>query len=555
MPFTDSFRQPTAADGRRFDFHDAAKWDIFPNIPVLDEHELLDDKGRPSGYVDASILGEIAENNNRRVHETGDPAPLIIGHTSDDPRAPERPVVGYAINYRVAPFKNGRAAIFVDYAVRKKYSNVIDDFPRRSVELWLNKRELDPIALLGGTTPERDLGVIVRNSRLKAISLLGSSTPERDLGVTLRYSRKLGGTVLRYAMEDTDMPHDFGGAPQRYAEGPPEGDEGDEGLGDGGDEFGDEGADEDPVVAKVLSSKPIKDLMGKVDEMYQALVGGGEGAPGGEPPVGPGGEPGMDDGMGMEGAPGGGGSPGMGAPPPGGPGGPGGAPPMDPEAARFHGAPPVRFEEDEPEMYAATGFAGPGSTSVPSFGGGKKPFSRNGNSNGSAKVNGTQTRQSRQQPAPRGGTQNPELLRMQRSLAAVQESNRRLVAKLARSEAEKHIAALKDEGIVFGDTPDDAAKNEKEEVDFLAVLDERDQAWQLSRIRRLYKRRAADPAQSPFGELARFSRPPDNTDPSDPNSYEPKTPQEAALYADALQKTKMDVPAAVKLMRSRSGRA
>ncbi len=132
-----------------------------PAVPILDEHVLTDARGQNEMLVDAAFLAEIAANNNARVEQTGDPTPLIVGHTEDHAGKSEKPVVGYATNFRVQPFfESGRQALFADFHVPKEKQQILKDYPRRSVELWPKKREIDPISLLGGTTPERDLGIL-----------------------------------------------------------------------------------------------------------------------------------------------------------------------------------------------------------------------------------------------------------------------------------------------------------------------------------------------------------------------------------------------------------
>ncbi len=571
------------------DFSDPAKWVVHTGIPVLDEHELTNEAGQPEGRVDFKILKQIADNNNRRVMNTGDPAPLIVGHTSDDPQIPEKKVVGYAINYRVAPFKNGRHAIYADFAFRRKYAHAFEDYPRRSVELWLSKRELDPIALLGGTTPERDLGVTIRNSRgqqrrlsrkevdqaksqihFQAIALLGSTPPQRDLGVVLKYSRQSGGNVLYSAASDdcvtVDKSKGTGMQPNRYGMGEDddnddlgeedtgmsEGDLGDGGGAGGFDDDQDNGAGEDPMVAKVLASKPMRDLMDKVNQIFEAVSGGGQGAPP------PGGGMGQDDGVGMDdgmGAPPPGA--GAGAPPPGPPGGGMGGPPgagnPDEEAAMFHGAPPVRFEQDEPMDYSSSGFGGATSANVPGTGfGGKggraKPFSRNGHAQG-GNMNGTRTRGNQPKPVQNGG--NDEVRRLRRQVTD-------MALKLARADAEKAIAQLKTEGVVFGQPGDDAqviAKNETEETEFLATLDPQSQQWQLGRIRKLYARRDTNPTENgAFGPVSRYARggPETQVAGGDPNDFDPQTPQEAMEYANAIQR--VGPVEAIKFMRANKGK-
>lgn len=519
-------------------FDDANKWVTVKNVPVLDEHSMTNEQGQEIAYVDRQALEEIAANNNRRVMETGDPAPLILGHTSDDPKAEEKPVVGYAVNYRVAPFKNGRHAIYVDYKIRRDRANVVDEYPRRSVELWYNKKELDPIALLGGTTPERDLGVVIRHARLKGVALLGGTTPARDLGVSVRYDRKSQGTVIRYAMEADDMagsncaPSARGAKammnPAKYEAGVGEDDEGLDDLPGGAvdsDEGDAGGGDEDPVVAKVLASKQFQDLASKVNQIFDLITSedGGEDEGMGDPP--PGGDDGMAPPPGMDG----GGPLGCGMPP--------GA--MGEQDARgMHGEGPVKFEDDGPEMYAmgASGFGGPGSTTIPTFGGGTKGtrYSRNG----SQPMAGQQRGQSAQP--------DPEVIRLQRQV-------KELSIKNARAEARELVNQCIAEGVVIPDPEQEAAA--------LASLPEKDRDYFVNNvIRAKYARKDAD-IGSPLahGGLARFARTdaagsglPGASPAEDQNDFTPANAAEATMFADA--QIKMGLPAAIKFMRSRSRR-
>jgi biotin operon repressor len=513
-----------AASKYRFD--DPSKWETVPNVPVLDEHEMTDEGGKAVAYVGRRELEQIAANNNKRVYATGDPAPLILGHTSDDPRSPEKPVVGYAVNYRVQPYRRNpdgttRYAIFSDYKIRPKYAGAAEDYPRRSVELWWNKRELDPIALLGGTTPERDLGVVIRNARLKGVSLLGGSTPERDLGVTIRYDRRSAGTVLRYAMEDSMAGKNC--APRvsshKYAEGEPfpgdddlgdEGDDLDPGPGDdlsAGSDAGDAGGGEDdPMVAKILASKPIADLISKVDELY-SLIAGEEGGAGGPPPGG--------DGM---------------APP-----APGGAPPVgvDPEMREGHGDQPVRFEDD-PAMYSA--FGGPTNGTIPQFGGGGTRGTQYGrHTNGTPAMHTSQT--ARGQAAP----VSQEVVKLQRQV-------RSMALQLSRANARDAINALKAEGYQFD--------NENREVEALAAMPDNERKFYVEEVIRKNYRRDDTPTVPQFGGVAQYARSAGpvgaSADANDPNAeFEPTSTVEAVQYADAIQKHGGDRIQASKYMRSR----
>lgn len=599
LPFSSAFDQGRYGLASRFDFDNPSKWVSVPDVPLLDEHEITGTDGKPEAIVDRNVLEEIAANNNRRVFETGDPATLILGHTSDDPRAPEKPSKGFAVNYRVKPFKrsdDGRLvyAIHADIKVRPQNAHILEEYPRRSVELWLSKREIDPIALLGGTTPERDLSVLIRKSRLTAIGLAHepkTALEKREAAkeaseAVLKYRARYG-TLYRYAMEGC-MPKHIDAEPGQYGDDEFEGETDDLG-GEGGDnESGgsepDDGGDppfggedggpdggEDPVVAKVLASKAFRALEDKVNQIFDAVTGG-EGAAGGAPPGGAGG---MDNGMGMEGA-----GTGVGAMPPGGtgapsptggasgglggPGGMGGSP--DEEAAMFHGQKPVRFDEgmggDDGLDYSASGFAGPASTSVPGTGGGRgRPFSRNGHSNngngkGKPNMNGTKTRQT---PLP--AQQNGQLAEQVRRLS---RSNSELVLKLARADCREILNRLEQEGIVFGDTPEESEREKAKKVEFLARIGEQDRGLFVEDMRRNYRRRESDPA-NPGGVLpARYGRaefdgrgeaPPAN---DDPNDFVPANPQEAMAFAEACHKfgaTPEGHQKAVQYMRNRGKKA
>jgi len=554
----------------KYDFDNEAKWYTVKNVPLLDEHIMTDDDGKPVAHVRRNDLIEISRNNNNRVRETGDPATLILGHTSDDPQAPEKPAKGFAVNYKVLPFKRdpktGKIiyAVHSDYKLRHKHAHLIEDFPRRSVELWWNKKELDPIALLGGTTPERDLGVVMRMSRLRHVAMLGGSTPSRDLGASLsdlpwdgalRFSRRGASIVEMYQIEDVGVSSNkskkyshkgvsaMPAMPKKYAmndggmgDGSDQGDDGmfdqpqDDQSGqdtdlenDGtGDQDMDGDAEADPMVQRVMQSKPFKAMQSKLDMILQALQeqGGGGGAP-----------PGGGDDDGMSGAPD---EMGAGAPVGAAGGqddGMGGQPP-EMDDRRDHGDQPVQFSQ--------TGFAGPGSTSVPSFAGGT-------------------TGKRYQRPATSGSStvsNNPELIKMRRRTEALEKSNAAMVMKLARADAEKQINALEREGVIFGDTPEEHEQGKVDETEFLTLLNDEDRPQQVSVMRSRYKRKRPDPANPANPGVARFSRTAGNSDPSkeeEEDEFDPQDPQEACDYVACQTDRGMSKPEAIKFMRKRTG--
>lgn len=216
-----------AANKYRFD--DETQWHTVPSVPLLDEHTMTNDNGEPIADVDRNALEEIAANNNRKVYETGDPATLILGHTSDHHNAQEKPAQGFVINYKVKPFKRNKDgqviyALHGDYKLRHNKKHLVEDYPRRSVELWWNKRDIDPIAMLGGSSPERELGVVLRNSRnaiqLNHVSMRvgntvgstvhdGSKDSSNQGNEVILFSRRKNHIIETYYIEDRIPTHKY----------------------------------------------------------------------------------------------------------------------------------------------------------------------------------------------------------------------------------------------------------------------------------------------------------------------------------------------------------
>lgn len=322
--------------------------------------------------------------------------------------------------------------------------------------------------------------------------------------------------------------------PRCYAEGEDGVDAG--AMDDGGTDPGD-GADtgEDPMVAKVLSSKTFQDMQSKIDEMYNAIMGGGQQDPGAG---------GMDPGMG-----GGGMDPGMG----GAAGGMGGEMPQSREAM---GQQPVRFDgmdggDMDPMRHSMSGFAGPTSTHIPGTTG--KRYQRP-----------QQTQQ--RQPQRRQAVASPEVVRLSRQvenltrqLQATTQVAQTNAQEAARIKAEKIVYSLEREGIVFGGTPQEHDAGVAEAVDLFAMLDPKAADVEIAKIRRCYARRESDPANPVTPGVARYARA-DTGQPGGAQTeedYEPRTPQEAKAFAE-LQcgPKKLDYAAAakemVRMQRSRS---
>lgn len=436
-----------------------------PVTPLLDQHELVDPEKGMKVKVDAAFLNDVARNANARATTKGNPVPIIVGHTEDG--GEERPVVGYYVNLRTVPNPERPDELILvgTPKVRRNRARVLEDFPRRSVELWVGRREIDPVALLGGTTPERDLG---------------------DQAV-IRYSRD-GGGHYRYAMDEgetmpTPMPTQYGhsehaGMKACYSAADDTGTS---------DTPPDEGG-EPEVVAQVKNSAWGKSLDAKVDKILSLLEGGGEGEPDGdEVPAD------LDGGDGLMGGPGDGMPPGGDAPmgggmPMGGEGGewfddgdyddmpPGG---HEPEAREFHEPPPVRFN-------AGGGMGYPSGTS--GFVPGHEGKTRMNRSTYGGYGYGYQ-------PQPVVGLDRDSKVRMQR----LEKENADIRLKLARSEARELITQLEQDGYQFADR----GRTEQQLVTLAQVGPKAVEAF-VNDIKANYRRQDADPA-SPLG-LMRFAR-------------------------------------------------
>lgn len=142
---------------------------------------------------------------------------------------------------------------------------------------------------------------------------------------------------------------------------------------------------------------------------------------------------------------------------------------------------------------------------------------------------------------PTNGTENSVL---RKQLADFQ-------LKYARSEAAQIVGKLKDEGILFGDTPEEAQAAEAETTDYLAYLSlqsEADRDYEVGVIRKRYKRRRPDPATPSMPSLARFARGVVGAGESD-EDFEPNDPQEASNLADLMTLKKMSRADAVAVIR------
>lgn len=133
---------------------------VFEDRPIFCEHTASD-----GTVYDRKRLQELCDNQNRRISETGDFTPIIVGHTPDKYElrsgAAQPEVIGLA-----GPFKlglighdNPKWAILGRFHVYREDERKFRKHPRCSVELWPDEGFFDPISVLGAETPKLELGM------------------------------------------------------------------------------------------------------------------------------------------------------------------------------------------------------------------------------------------------------------------------------------------------------------------------------------------------------------------------------------------------------------
>lgn len=157
---------------------DPSDYTIVPHVCVIDEFQMTNDDGSFAANITPVFLDRLCDHMNGRESATGDLSPIVIGHTEDDGREVDGPpLVGWARNWhRGVLGSTGRQAAFVDAWIRNDKVQLARDYPRRSSEVWVNRFEIDPISLLGATTPARDLG-LMRLSREGSLTFISPGEP------------------------------------------------------------------------------------------------------------------------------------------------------------------------------------------------------------------------------------------------------------------------------------------------------------------------------------------------------------------------------------------
>jgi hypothetical protein len=76
----------------------------------------------------------------------------------DEKDQPE--IVGWSVNYQTGKLENGEDALYCDWYVRKEHADVIRRYPTRSVEYYVNRQTIWPVALLKSSCPELSLPIL-----------------------------------------------------------------------------------------------------------------------------------------------------------------------------------------------------------------------------------------------------------------------------------------------------------------------------------------------------------------------------------------------------------
>lgn len=135
---------------------DPELYHIIHDVPVVDTFELVD-----SGWIDEAVP------RMQALEKAGNVCPLILGHLDLSKKGREddkTPQVGLVRNWKKAEVEFVGPVVLADYWFRKdKLADVKEhcgDLIRWSADIWLKHKEIDPVSLLGPTTPARRLGTI-----------------------------------------------------------------------------------------------------------------------------------------------------------------------------------------------------------------------------------------------------------------------------------------------------------------------------------------------------------------------------------------------------------
>jgi hypothetical protein len=141
---------------------------VDPHVAIFDAHD-----GNEEGYdinFDANVLKTICANTNKRINDTGDMSPIYAGHIEDElPESEQGELLGFATNFHMGTIGDvdPRPCIFADFKWLKTKYEKAKEYPRRSIELWLDDMVVDCVASLK-RRPQRNLGLLFKKNNSKA---------------------------------------------------------------------------------------------------------------------------------------------------------------------------------------------------------------------------------------------------------------------------------------------------------------------------------------------------------------------------------------------------
>lgn len=138
-----------------------SKYVLHQHVAVFDEHTREGKAGKKPSKITKEDLEKLATNCNKKFTDLGLGTPLAIGHTKDEADEEDQPeIIGFSNNFKVDKLGNtNRYGLFCDWYIKKKFEDAVDRYPHRSIELYMDRYDINPISLLA-TAPDRDLPVI-----------------------------------------------------------------------------------------------------------------------------------------------------------------------------------------------------------------------------------------------------------------------------------------------------------------------------------------------------------------------------------------------------------
>lgn len=146
---------------------DPELYHIIKDVPVVDCFDSI-----TPAWIAATV------HRMQSLEATGNCCVIILGHLDlkqQGRKDDETTAVGLARNFRKSDLPTLGPVAIADYWLEKQKLPLIREhcgsLVRWSAEIWLGQHEIDPIALLGGTTPRRRLGTLQLSRGAESITI------------------------------------------------------------------------------------------------------------------------------------------------------------------------------------------------------------------------------------------------------------------------------------------------------------------------------------------------------------------------------------------------